>query len=129
MIEPGLFRSAGFRFGLVYAVLMTISAAALAMFLWWFTAGLLDRQTASAIRADAQGLIERFDEEGDEGGIKALVSTIEDRLAADVDDEAIYLLVDANMHRVAGNLDTWPSIVDTPGEWRQLQVRRGGMRS
>lgn len=129
MIEPGLFRSAGFRFGLVYAILLTVSAAALAMFLWWFTAGLLDRQTASAIRADAQGLIERFDEEGDEGGIKALVSTIEDRLAADVDDEAIYLLVDANMHRVAGNLDTWPSIVDTPGEWRQLQVRRGGMRS
>src|ERR1700689_4717006 len=125
MIEAGLFRSAGFRFGLVYAILLTISAAALAMFLWWFTAGLLDRQTASAIRADAQGLIERFDE----GGIEGLVGTIEDRLAANVDDDAIYLLVDTNMNRVAGNLDTWPSIVDKPGEWRQFQVRRSGMRS
>ncbi|MGA3005031.1 MAG: HAMP domain-containing sensor histidine kinase [Acetobacteraceae bacterium] len=125
MIEAGLFRSAGFRFGLVYAILLTISAAALAMFLWWFTAGLLDRQTASAIRADAQGLIERFDE----GGIQGLVGTIEDRLAANVDDDAIYLLVDANMKRVAGNLDTWPSVVDKPGEWRQFQVRRSGMRS
>jgi signal transduction histidine kinase len=125
MIEAGLFRSAGFRFGLVYAILLTISAAALAMFLWWFTAGLLDRQTASAIRADAQGLIERFDE----GGIDGLVGTIEDRLAANVDDDAIYLLVDSHMHRVAGNLDTWPSVVDKPGEWRQFQVRRSGMRS
>jgi signal transduction histidine kinase len=125
MIETGLFRSAGFRFGLVYAILLTISAAALAMFLWWFTAGLLDRQTASAIRADAQGLIERFDE----GGIEGLVGTIEDRLAANVDDDAIYLLVDPAMNRVAGNLDTWPSIVDKPGEWRQFQVRRSGMRS
>jgi|HubBroStandDraft_1064217.scaffolds.fasta_scaffold11811_2 signal transduction histidine kinase len=125
MIETGLFRSAGFRFGLVYAILLTISAAALAMFLWWFTAGLLDRQTASAIRADAQGLIERFDE----GGIEGLVGTIEDRLAANVDDDAIYLLVDSNMNRIAGNLDTWPSIVDKPGEWRQFQVRRTGMRS
>ncbi len=125
MIEAGLFRSAGFRFGLVYAILLTISAAALAMFLWWFTAGLLDRQTASAIRADAQGLIERFDE----GGIEGLVGTIEDRLAANVDDDAIYLLVDSNMNRIAGNLDTWPSIVDKPGEWRQFQVRRSGMRS
>jgi signal transduction histidine kinase len=125
MIETGLFRSAGFRFGLVYAILLTISAAALAMFLWWFTAGLLDRQTASAIRADAQGLIERFDE----GGIEGLVGTIEDRLAANVDDDAIYLLVDANMNRIAGNLDTWPSIVDRPGQWRQFQVRRTGMRS
>ena len=125
MIEAVLFRSAGFRFGLVYAILLTISAAALAMFLWWFTAGLLDRQTASAIRADAQGLIERFDE----GGIEGLVGTIEDRLAANVDDDAIYLLVDRSMNRIAGNLDTWPATVDTPGEWRQLQVRRSGMRS
>ena len=125
MIEAGLFRSAGFRFGLVYAILLTISAAALATFLWWFTAGLLDRQTASAIRADAQGLIERFDE----GGIDGLVGTIEDRLAANVDDDAIYLLVDAKMNRIAGNLDTWPSVVDKPGEWRQFQVRRTGMRS
>jgi len=125
MIEAGLFRSAGFRFGLVYAILLTISAAALAMFLWWFTAGLLDRQTASAIRADEQGLIERFDE----GGIDGLVGTIEDRLAANVDDDAIYLLVDAQMNRIAGNLDTWPSVADTPGGWRQFQVRRGGMRS
>jgi signal transduction histidine kinase len=125
MIEAGLFRSAGFRFGLVYAILLTISAAALATFLWWFTAGLLDRQTASAIRADAQGLIERFDE----GGIEGLVGTIEDRLAANVDDDAIYLLVDSNMNRIAGNLDTWPAIVDKPGEWRQFQVRRAGARS
>ena len=110
---------------MVYAVLLTISAAALASFLWWFTAGLLDRQTASAIRADAQGLIERFDE----GGIAGLVGTIEDRLAANVDDDAIYLLVDPGMNRIAGNLDTWPSIVDKPGEWRQFQVRKTGMRS
>jgi signal transduction histidine kinase len=125
MTEPGLLRSAGFRFGLIYAILLTISAAALAMFLWWFTAGLLDRQTASAIRADAQGLIERFDE----GGIEGLVGTIEDRLAANVDDDAIYLLVDSHMNRIAGNLDTWPSVVDRPGEWRQFQVRRTGARS
>ncbi len=125
MSESGLFRSAGFRFGLVYAILLTFSAAALASFLWWSTAGLLDRQSASAIRADAQGLIERFDE----GGISGLVNTIEDRLAANVDDDAIYLLVDPQMNRVAGNLDTWPSVVDKPGEWRQFQVRRAGSHS
>ena len=125
MMEPGLFRSAGFRFGLVYAILLTISAAALASFLWWFTAGLLDRQAASAIRADAQGLIERFDE----GGIAGLVGTIEDRLAANVDDDAIYLLVDPGMLKVAGNLDIWPAVVNVPGEWRQFQIRRAGMRS
>ena len=64
------------------------------------------------------------------GGIEGIVvGTIEDRLAANVDDDAIYLLVNSKMTRVAGNLDTWPSIVDKPGEWRQFQVRRSGMRS
>ena len=55
-----LLRSAGFRFAAVYALLLAVSAAALAMFLWWSTAGLLDRQTTAAIQADAQSLSERF---------------------------------------------------------------------
>ena len=60
------------------------------MFLWWETAGLLDRQTDAAIDADAQSLAERYDE----GGLPALVVTIDDRLTQNVDDDAIYLLVD-----------------------------------
>ena len=50
-----LLRSAGFRFAVVYAVLLAVSAAALALFLWWATAGLLDRQTEAAIRSRRPG--------------------------------------------------------------------------
>ena len=83
--------------------------AALAIFLWWATAGLLDRQTEAAINADAQGLSERWAD----GGLPALVVTIEDRLAQNIDDDAIYLLVDPSMKRIAGNLASWPSSVTT----------------
>ena len=38
-----LLRSAGVRFAVVYALLLALSAAALALFLWLATAGLLDR--------------------------------------------------------------------------------------
>ena len=89
MIDRGLFRSAGFRFGLIYALLLAVSAAALAIFLWWATAGLLDRQTEAAIHADAQNLSERWAE-----GAAALIVTIEDRLAQNVDDDAIYFLAE-----------------------------------
>ena len=89
---PGLLHSAGFRFAMVYAGLLAVSAAVLAFYLWWATAGLLDRQTEAAIRADAQGLSERWSE----GGLPALVLTIRERLEQDVDDDAIYLLVDPN---------------------------------
>ena len=120
-----LFRSASFRFAVVYALLLAASAAALAMFLWWSTAGLLDRQTEAAIHADAQGLSERWAE----GGLPALVLTIEDRIAGNVDDDAIYLLVDPMMRRIAGNLDRWPTAVRRADAWYELPVRRAGITS
>lgn len=120
-----MFRSAGVRFAIVYALLLAASAAALAMFLWWSTAGLLDRQTEAAIRADAQGLAERWQE----GGLPALVLTIDERLSSNVEDDAIYLLTDASMQRIAGNLEHWPSSVRHSGVWYQLRVQRAAMNS
>lgn len=120
-----VFRSASLRFAAVYALLLAASAAALAMFLWWATAGLLDRQTDAAIRADEQGLSERWAE----GGLPALVLTIEDRLAGNVDDDAVYLLADPMMRPVAGNLARWPAIVREPEQWYELPVRRAGITS
>ncbi|MEA2744301.1 MAG: hypothetical protein QOG25_2672 [Acetobacteraceae bacterium] len=125
MIAPGIFRSAGFRFGAVYALLLAVSAIALAVFLWWATAGLLDRQTEAAINADAQGLAERWAD----GRLPALVVTIEDRLAQNIDDDAIYLLTDPSMNRIAGNLASWPASVTVAGLWYELPVMRAGMKS
>jgi signal transduction histidine kinase len=125
MIDRGIFRSASFRFGAVYAILLAVSATALALFLWWATAGLLDRQTETAINADAQGLSERYSD----GRLPALIVTIEDRLAQNVDDDAIYLLTDPNMNYIAGNLPSWPSPVATPGPWYELPIMRAGMKS
>jgi signal transduction histidine kinase len=119
---PWFLRSAGVRFAAVYAVLLSLSAFALALFLWWQTAGLLNRQTDAAIRADAQGLFERWNE----GGVPALLLTIQERLAQNVDDDAIYLLADARLRRVAGNLAHWPSGVTEATGWFELPVERAG---
>ncbi len=120
-----LFRSAGVRFALVYAGLLAISAAALAVFLWWATAGLLDRQVEAAVRADARGLAERWEE----GGIPALVLTIQDRLAENVDDDAIYLLTTPLGRPLAGNLAHWPTVVRRTDGWYELPVMRAGIHS
>ena len=121
----GLLRSAGVRFAVIYAVLLAFSAVALAMFLWWATAGLLDRQTESSVQADAQSLSERFAA----GGLPALVLTIEDRLTQDVEDDAIYLLTDPAQQRIAGNLTRWPQAATQNGAWYELPIERAGMRS
>ena len=91
MFSVSLWRSAGVRLAIVYAALFAVSALALVMFLWFATAGVLDRQSEAAIRTDAQGLLEQFEA----GGLTALQSTIEDRLVQNVDDDdAIYLLIE-----------------------------------
>jgi signal transduction histidine kinase len=120
-----LLRSAGVRFAVVYVLMLTISAAALAMFLWWATAGLLDRQSEAAIEADAQSLSERFAA----GRLPALILTIEDRLAQNVEDDAIYLLTTPVDRRIAGNLEHWPQSVTLSGTWYELPIERAGVRS
>lgn len=117
--------SAGVRFAAIYTGLLAISAGALAMFLWWATAGLLDRQVEAAIRGDATSLAERWEE----GGTPALVLTIEDRLAGNVDDDAIYLLANSLMQPVAGNLTHWPAAVQRTDGWYELPIQRAGIRS
>ncbi|MCC6716445.1 MAG: HAMP domain-containing histidine kinase [Acetobacteraceae bacterium] len=119
------FGQAGVRFGMIYACLFGASSLALAAFLWWSTAGLLDRQTEAAILVDFQGLTERLAE----GGVGNLIETIEQRIAGNIDDDAVYLLVDARMQRLAGNLERWPRGVAPDFDWTNLRIDRGGIRT
>jgi len=116
--------SAGVRFGIIYAGVFALSTLALAVFLWWSTAGLLDRQTEAAINADTQGLRERYAD----GGLLALEDTIEQRLMGNVDDDALYLLTDPALHKLAGNLERLPvRVLQDQGAY-QLTIERAGHR-
>jgi signal transduction histidine kinase len=121
----GLLHSAGVRFAAIYAVLLSLSVGALALFLWWETAGLLNRQTDAAIATDAQSLAEHWEM----GGLPALAQTIEDRLSQNVDDDAIYLLTDPSMQPIAGNLAAWPKVATETDVEYEVAVERAGMRS
>jgi signal transduction histidine kinase len=118
-------RSASLRFAVLYGGLFAASSLALVLFFWWATAGVLDRQVEAAIDADAQFLVERWSE----GGVPALVLTVQERLAENVDDDAIYLLSDALGRRVAGNMQRWPAAVVQAGEFYELRVVRAGAQS
>ncbi len=115
-----LLRSAGVRLALAYAVLFGLSALALIGYLWWASTGLLTRQVDDAIRADVVALAERWRE----GGLPALRDTIQDRLARNVQPDALYLLADPLLRPVAGNVEAWPLDVTTVGIVQQLPVLR-----
>jgi signal transduction histidine kinase len=121
----GLLRSASGRFALFFTAVFAAAATAAAVVLWWNTAGALDRQTEAAIRADATALVERRRD----GDITALVSALEDRLALDVQNESLYLLLDANGRRLAGNLSTWPPEANGESPWVRIPLQREGAAS
>ena len=119
-----IFRSASLRLALVYAIVFMLSAVVFMSFIWWATIGLLEREVGAAIDADARALSERWIE----GGLPALADTIQQRLEQDVDDAAIYLIVDAAGLRVAGNLNGWPPEVTRSDTTYQLTISRDGLR-
>jgi signal transduction histidine kinase len=118
-----LVRSAGVRFGIIYAGLFGVSALALAAFLWWSTAGVMERQTDSAIDADWIGLLDHFNDDG----LAGLIETIKQRVDGNVDDDAIYLLVDPGFHPLAGNMDGWPQAITLDTQTAELEIERGGI--
>jgi signal transduction histidine kinase len=120
-----MIRSASLKLAAVYGLLFAVSAYALVLFLWWTTTGLLDRQVEAAIHADAQGLSEIWQS----GGVPALVLTIQERVAENVDDDAIYILADALNRRITGNLYSWPHRVTLPRTFYDLQLTRAGVKS
>jgi signal transduction histidine kinase len=124
MIRARALRSASLRLAVVHAALFAISATIFLSFIWWATIGLLQRQVEAAINADAQALSERWQE----GGLSALALTIQDRLEQNVDDDAIYLMVNQANARVAGNLRFWPADVTRVDVWYQLPIARAGTK-
>jgi hypothetical protein len=103
-----LLRSAGFRLALSYAVVFGASALLLIATLGFSTLNLLNNQLDAAIDADARGLIEQWRT----GGLSELAQTLRRRIDGNVDDDALYLVLDPLGNRVAGNLDAWPKAVE-----------------
>jgi signal transduction histidine kinase len=120
-----MLRSASLRFAALFGLVFAFSAIVLVVFLWYETAGLLDRQIEAAINADAQGLVERWSE----GGIPALLLTIQERMSENVDDDAIYDVADPFGNTVGGNLGRWPAQVDSKDTFYELTVVQADTRS
>jgi signal transduction histidine kinase len=121
----GLLRSASGRFALFFTAIFAAAATAAAMVLWWNTAGALDRQVEAAIRADATALVERRRS----ADLPQLVAAIEDRLALDVQNESLYLLIDQEGRVLAGNLSAWPADANGESAWIRLPLQRDGANS
>lgn len=113
-------RSAGLNFALAYGVIFLISAALFLSFIWWSSNNLLDNHVRAFIETDAQELREHWNY----GGPPALSDAIEERLEQNVDDDALYLLIDRYGRRLAGNLPGWPASITRINHFYEITIRR-----
>jgi signal transduction histidine kinase len=112
VILTRLLRTSSFRLAVMYMVLFSLSVLVLLGFIYWTTAGFMERQTDETINAEIQGLHERYKLLG----LAGLVLVINERLENDEGESSIYLLTDRNFSAIAGNLEAWPrAVVNTQG--------------
>ncbi|MBV8166146.1 MAG: HAMP domain-containing histidine kinase [Alphaproteobacteria bacterium] len=121
-MRAGLFGSTSLRLALAFAGLFVASSLLLVGVLWWRTTAYLDREIDAVILADTRAVADRLRDFGLVGAIE----TVADRVAANRDAYAIYLLTDPGFRPVAGNLDGWPREAGREPGWYQAEMRRAG---
>ena len=122
-----LLGSTTFRLTLIYFGLFGVSAVVLVGFLYWSTAGFMARQTDEAIEAEIRGLAEQYSQFGTIGLVRALNRRTSRARAS----RGLYLLTDANLRPLAGNLSAWPRETPEPDGWLTFELeyadRRGAV--
>ncbi len=105
-----IIRTSTFRLSAIYLIVFAVSVAAILTYVFWGTAGLLERQTDATIRAEVQALADQYRI----FGLAGIKDTIDRRSSER--GGGIYLLADAKGNRVAGNLQSVPGqVIDDTG--------------
>jgi len=122
-----LLRTNAFRLAALYFALFAASVLALLAFIYFSTANFVESQTEATIEAEITGLNEQYRQRG----LTGLIDIIRAR-SADARSDSIYLITDASLSRLAGNIDGWPNTRRRNGNWINFPVEakvRGGVET
>src|SRR5229473_2877453 len=117
-----LLHTTTFRLAALYLALFAASVLALLGFIYYSTADFIERQTEATIEAEITGLAEQYQQRG----LAGLIEIIRARIAAQRSDTALYLITDAALHPLAGNLSGWPGAEPIAPSWISFPVEARG---
>ncbi|MCA1985446.1 MAG: HAMP domain-containing histidine kinase [Desulfovibrio sp.] len=120
MIPARLLRSSTFRLAMLFLCVFGASAVLLLYFIYWTTAGFMERQTVATISAEIQGLRDRYELLG----LAGLIQVINERTADKENRDSLYLLAKPDYSPLAGNLDQWPEVELTESGWLTFTLER-----
>ncbi|HEX9646512.1 MAG TPA: HAMP domain-containing protein, partial [Alphaproteobacteria bacterium] len=122
MLTTRLLRTSSFQIALLYLTLFGATLLALLAFVYWSTAGLIDRQMSDTVEAEIRGLGEQYRDEG----LSRLVEVIGERSGRNGDPSNVYLLADPGLKPLAGNLSRWPEVAAGADRWLEVRLHRFG---
>ena len=114
----GVLTSSPFRIAIVYSLVFAFGAVGLLGAVYFAVSQVVDGSTDNLIEAEVQGLREQVLVLSRADFIELIEQRSEDQ---DVRG-AVYLMVDAQLHPVAGNVPAWPSTADDGGKWVQFKM-------
>ena len=106
------------RLAALYVALFAISAGAIIGAIYVLTQRVLERETDSIINAELGGLKDDFRL----GHLRRLIDTLDLRTDSWGRTGAVYLLVDRNFKRVAGNIGNWPLAAGSAPPWVEFSI-------
>ncbi|MFT6490872.1 MAG: signal transduction histidine kinase [Parvibaculaceae bacterium] len=119
--QAKLLNTSTFRLAIIYLVLFVTSVIALLGYIYWTTAGNLNRQTVLAVNTEMSDLAQRYRS----GGLPMLVHTVIQRSRDP--RQSLYLVMDNRGNVLAGNLLDIPQARTTQDGWRDFTYIRLNM--
>ena len=118
-------RSIAARLALGYGVLVVVSISIVCAVFYFGTIGVLDRSVDRKLALLSERLATLYQQGGSSRTTAEIAHLLTDRTDSDTE---IFLLVDADGHRVAGNLSSWPDLASPVGRLLHRDVTREGRR-
>jgi signal transduction histidine kinase len=112
------FRTSTFRLAIAYCLLFTVSVSALLGTIYWITGSVLANEVDNVILIELDALADEYDREG-QNGIVAELTRLRDAWGR---AGAIYLLVDPQLQKRAGNLSSWPFAGMPKERWLEFDI-------
>ena len=120
-----LHRSIAARLALGYGVLVVVSISIVCAVFYFGTIGVLDRSVDRKLTLLSERLAALYEQGGSSRTTAEIAHLLTDRTDSDTE---IFLLVDADGRRVAGNLSSWPDLGSPVGRLLHRDVTREGRR-
>ncbi len=118
-VSRTFFRTSVVRLALIYITVSALTTAILFGSVYVLTLRAVDTAAENLMEAQLQGLSEQYSSLG----LRGLVSVIRQRSESLDRSRAVYLLVDAELHALAGNLDNWPALTTQRDKWFEFDVQ------